>query len=248
MPKVSVVMSCFNEEHHVGRAIQSILNQTFTDFEFIILNDGSTDRTLEVIQSFLDRDDRIKLHENKSNLGLAASLNKGIRAAKGQYIARMDADDISFENRLQIQTSHMDMQPDIDILGSNALMKQLNKSTMSAVPLSHHDIKRHAFHKTCIIHPTVMMKKSCFDKGGYDESLPWAEDKDLWLRWMNIYKFANLEESLIEYTVKERITWKIFYYNHLVLVTNLIRMNMLASHFSIVIKSVLSHLKKMMRV
>jgi glycosyltransferase involved in cell wall biosynthesis len=115
-PKVSVVMSVYNGEKYLCEAIDSILNQTFENFEFLIVNDGSTDRTLEILQSY--RDPRIKVINNERNIGLTASLNKGLKIAKGEYVARMDADDVSFPHRLEQQKAFLDRNPRVAMVGS----------------------------------------------------------------------------------------------------------------------------------
>ena len=101
MPKVSVVMPAYNAEKYIREAIDSVLAQTFTDFEFIILDDGSTDATAAIIQSY--EDDRIRFCPNERNMGVAATLNRALKLAQGEYIARMDADDVSYKNRLEMQ-------------------------------------------------------------------------------------------------------------------------------------------------
>ncbi|HAS7841575.1 TPA: glycosyltransferase family 2 protein, partial [Vibrio cholerae] len=116
-PKISVVMSVYNGEKYLGEAIDSILKQTFSDFEFIIINDGSTDKTLEIIKSYMKKDDRIVL-VSRENKGLIVSLNEGLDLAKGQYIARMDADDISIKSRFEKQIEFLDSNPDIGVCGT----------------------------------------------------------------------------------------------------------------------------------
>ena len=115
-PKVTLLMSVFNGQSYLKEAIESILNQTFEDFEFLIINDASKDNSLRIIQSF--DDSRIKLVHNSDNIGLTKSLNKGIDLAKGEFIARMDCDDISLPERLSMQVSFIDKNPDIGILSS----------------------------------------------------------------------------------------------------------------------------------
>lgn len=115
MPKISVVMPAYNAEKYIGEAIESILNQTFKDFEFIIINDGSVDHTKEIIREY--NDPRIVLLENDKNRGIVLSLNKGLDAATGKYIARMDADDIALKNRFERQVEYLDEHKDIGVLG-----------------------------------------------------------------------------------------------------------------------------------
>jgi glycosyltransferase involved in cell wall biosynthesis len=118
MPRISVVMSVYNGEKYLRQAIESILQQTYTDFEFIIIDDGSTDSSREIIQSYDDK--RIRLVINEQNIGLTKSLNKGIRLAKGEFIARMDADDISLPQRFEKQVAYLDSHPEVGVLGTYA--------------------------------------------------------------------------------------------------------------------------------
>ncbi|HKQ33129.1 MAG TPA: glycosyltransferase family A protein, partial [Thermodesulfobacteriota bacterium] len=115
-PKVTVLMTVYNGEKFLNEAIDGILNQTFRDFEFLIINDGSTDGSREIIKSY--KDPRINLVDNESNIGLTASLNRGLSLAGGEYIARQDADDISLPERLEKQISILERNPDIALLGS----------------------------------------------------------------------------------------------------------------------------------
>ena len=113
-------MSVYNTNRHLAKSIESILAQTCSDFEFLIVNDASTDDSEDIIEQFASRDERIRILENKSNLGLPTSLNKGLKIARGQYIARQDADDISLPSRLEIQKTHLDRLPIV-----NAVQKKL---------------------------------------------------------------------------------------------------------------------------
>ncbi|MDD4353774.1 MAG: glycosyltransferase family A protein, partial [Candidatus Nanoarchaeia archaeon] len=120
--RISVIMSAYNTERYIAEAIESILNQTFKDFEFIIIDDGSTDDSLKIIKRYVKKDRRIKLIHNKKNIGLTKSLNKGLKIAKGQYIARMDADDISLPQRFQIQYDFLEKNKDIFLIGTTAFL------------------------------------------------------------------------------------------------------------------------------
>ncbi len=119
-PKVSVIMSVYNGDKYLREAIESILNQTFTDFEFIIVNDGSTDNSLEIIESY--DDERIKTINNKKNIGLTKSLNKALKFAKGKYIARQDADDVSLPNRFEKQVEYLDSHPEVALVGTSVYL------------------------------------------------------------------------------------------------------------------------------
>ena len=119
-PKISVVMPAYNAENYIREAIDSILAQTFRDFEFLIIDDGSTDHTVEIIRSYSDS--RIRLYQNERNMGVAATLNRGLDLARGEYIARMDADDISLPERFAKQAAYMDAHPDVAVCGSNIIL------------------------------------------------------------------------------------------------------------------------------
>ena len=255
MPKVSVIMSCYNESANVSDAIRSILDQTFKDFEFIIVDDGSHDDTLQVVRKNALSDSRVVVIENHENIGLAASLNKAIKKAKGKYIARMDADDVSLPNRLAEQMEYLEKNPSTDVLGSNAFLISDTQEIISDLPLSNQEIYANRYKRTFLIHPTVMIRQEIFKRHGtYNDDLIWAEDKDLWLRWMGKDNstdgptFANLAKPLLRYKVKEKINIRIFYYNHYVLITNMLRRGELLPNVHLLFQSVLSHFIKMIRI
>lgn len=197
-PKISVVMPAYNAEKYVSEAITSIISQTFTDFEFIIINDSSADSTKQIIESFSDP--RIKLINNERNQGVAQSLNIGISAAKGKYIARMDADDISLPERLQTQFNFMERNPDIDICGS-WIETFGDRNEIVKKPLVHSDIRDTTFFSCSMTHPTVIFKRDLNIQ--YSSDFPRAEDYDLWCRKINELKFANIPEVLIRYRLHE---------------------------------------------
>src|SRR5688500_15226048 len=124
-PAISVVMSAYNSDKYIAKAIESILNQTFKDFEFIIINDGSKDESLKIIKRYGKKDKRIVLIDNKKNLGLIKSLNKGLKIAKGKYIARMDSDDIAMPQRFKIQLDYLDKNRNIFLVGTS--FEQIDK-------------------------------------------------------------------------------------------------------------------------
>lgn len=208
--KISVVMSVYNGEKYLREAIESILNQTFRDFEFIIIDDGSTDRSLEIIKEFEQKDNRIKIISRK-NKGLIYSLNEGIKLARGEYIARMDADDISKINRLEKQIKYM-QENDLDICGSWAegidtlgnKIKDLNYSP------DINKIKTFTLLHNSFIHSSVMFKKDIFEKvGGYKKFFKHIEDYELWTRIVFKYRAGNIPEALIRYRLHdEQITKK----------------------------------------
>ena len=198
---ISVVMSVYNTEKYLKKAIDSILNQTFTDFEFIIINDGSTDGSLEIIQSYNDA--RIILI-NQSNQGLSKSLNNGIRISKGKYIARMDADDISNCHRLEKQFNFLEKNVNCVVVGSNANLIDLNGTYLyvSNNPCTWDEIKK-VLPKTIFFHSSTMFIKDVFNKcdGYMEEVIQFFEDGILWNRMVNYGEFCNLSEALIDYRI-----------------------------------------------
>ena len=144
-PKVTVLMPVYNCEAYVGEAIDSILGQSFTDFEFLIIDDASNDNTVSVIQSFTDS--RIRLIEKPRNTGYTNSLNYGLTIAKGEYIARMDGDDISLPERFAKQVTFMDAYPEVVACGTTYSI--IGSSEIKNVPLNHDDIKVQLLQKTC---------------------------------------------------------------------------------------------------
>ncbi len=202
-PMISVVMPVYNGEKYLREAIDSILNQTYTDFEFIILNDGSTDRTEEIILSYSDP--RIVYVNNEKNLQIVKTLNKGIGLAKGEYVARMDADDISLPERFEKQIALMISRPDIDVCGT--WYKTFGeKGYLQKLPTQDEQIKVDLLFYTSLAHPSVMMKKSIFDQHKYPENFPKAEDYALWIGLAGKFKFANIPESLLHYRLHPKQT------------------------------------------
>lgn len=194
MNTVSVVMPTYNAEKYLKEAIDSILAQTFTDFELLIVDDNSKDKTIDIIKSY--QDPRIKLIEGP-NKGIAAALNKGIREARGKYIARMDADDISLPDRFKKQVEFLEKHEDISLVGSWFVIFPQNILRCFSEKITYLDLLR----ECCIAHPTVMFKKEIFIKYKlyYDENIAACEDYDLWSRAIQFIKIANIPEVLLKY-------------------------------------------------
>ncbi len=206
MPKVSVIMPVYNGEQYLREAIDSILAQTFTDFEFLIINDCSCDSTKEIIQSYPDS--RIVYLENESNLGVAKSLNRGLALAKGDYIARMDADDISLPKRLEKQVAYMEKHPEIDVLATQ-VQNFGEKNSHVPTGLSHHTLKVTLLFNTCLCHPTVMFRNSAFTEGElyYNEQFSKLEDYALWAKLCQSHQFGCCNEILFQYRIhKNQVT------------------------------------------
>lgn len=205
-PKISVVMSCYNRKDYVSDAIESILNQTYKDFEFIIIDDCSTDGTREIIQKYADKDSRIVFIKNAHNLGLISNLNTGLELAKGEYIARMDDDDISLPERFEKQVKYLDEHQDITVLGTfiETFGKEDSMSWVNECDSSIINIIINFFNPMC--HPTVMIRNKFLKEHHlqYAAEALHAEEYDL---WKNISlkdgKLANLPEILLKYRVHE---------------------------------------------
>ena len=199
--KISVVMSVFNNAADVAEAIESILVQSMISFEFIIIDDASTDASLSIINRYAEQDQRIKVLSNKQNLKLAASLNKGIAIAQGQYIARMDADDVAFADRLDTQFEFMQSHQDIAVCGAWVELYE-NKHVVWKTSTTTQGANCSTFFESCFHHPTVMIRKSVLDKyGAYDESISTAQDCHLWskLAFDHQQSLINLSQVLLRY-------------------------------------------------
>ncbi len=204
-PIVSVVLPVYNGEKFLSEAIESVLNQTFGDFELVIINDGSTDSSLSIIQNFMSEDTRIKLID-RENKGLVTSLNEGIAIAKGQYIARMDADDICLPTRLSEQVSFLEKHPTVAVLGTQATMIDENGLKIGSVRTLKYNylIKGFCFFSSPFIHPSVMLNRHILSNHLYYSSeYLHAEDYELWSRisLLNEMKFANLSQHLLKYRI-----------------------------------------------
>jgi hypothetical protein len=195
---VSVVMAVHNGELFLDEAIRSILDQRFGDFEFIIIDDGSTDGTGERLGHYRQLDGRVQVHTQEKQ-GHAASLNQGCGLARGKYLARMDADDIALPDRFERQVAFLERHPQVAVLGGAAHLIDRNGHTLGCrrFPAQDRAIKKVLPHRNPLIHSTVMMRKAAFEAvQGYRPAFEDAEDYDLWLRMSERYQLANLVEPL----------------------------------------------------
>ena len=209
---VSIIMPIYNSENHIEEAVESILEQTYNNFEFIIINDGSEDNSIKIIKSH--NDDRIKIINIKHS-GIATALNTAIKASKGEIIFRMDADDISENNRIEIQVNFMIENPDIDLCGS--FMKVINEQgdevAKKILPITHKEILKSIVYNSNIMHPTFCFrKKSIIKLGGYRKEFLYAQDYDLLLRGIsNQYKYYNIPQFLLSYRLPSKIKYEKYY-------------------------------------
>lgn len=200
-PSISVVMPVYNCEKYLREAIESILNQTYKDFEFIIINDGSTDKSPEILQEYAKKDSRIKII-NQPNSGIVVALNRGLREAKGEWVFRMDADDIALPDRFECQIDMIKRKPSTVLLGgwcqqidSQGIPLKINK-----YPRAHNDLVKCLENlKPFFPHPTACFpRKSVIEIGGYRERFRHSEDTDLWLRLSEIGEIACIHKVVLK--------------------------------------------------
>jgi glycosyltransferase involved in cell wall biosynthesis len=199
MPKVTVLMPVYNANKFLREAVESILKQSFTDFEFLIIDDGSTDDSQSIIRSY--DDSRIKFVQNEKNIGVAATLNRGLDLAWTEYIARMDADDISLPSRLEKQIHFMEENPDVGISGTWIRLFGDQLRVVDRCPVSASVVKAYLLFDTAIHHPTAIMRRNLIEKYRlrYDPSFgSCGEDFDFWLRASNNFSVDNLPEALVK--------------------------------------------------
>ena len=201
-PLISVLLCTYNDEKYIYKAVKSILDQTFEDFEFIIINDGSTDKTLDILKQF---DDKRLILIDKPNTGLTDSLNLGVSIAKSNWIARMDGDDISIKTRFEEQIKYID--DNVAVIGTQCkfIDEEGNQIATVSLPLTHNEIlKKGTSFRTMFIHPSVLINKELLLKsGGYDDYINSAEDLDLWLKLSHYGKLVNLDSVLLEYRMHQ---------------------------------------------
>ena len=205
-PELAVLMSVYNGKDHLWEALTSISRQSYTDFQFVIIDDASTDGASAILSDFSKLDTRIKLFRNERNLGLAASLNRGLELCDATYVARMDADDIADADRLTTQLAYMKSCPEVDVCGTwvTLFYEGSGKESILKVPLGNDEIRAAMFFQNPMNHPTVMFRKDAvLAVGGYNPALRCAQDYDLWVRMAEdpAVRFSNLEYLSLRYRV-----------------------------------------------
>ena len=202
MPTVSLLMGVYNEENFLTGAIDNILNQTHEDFEFIIVDDASTDQSPEIVSSY--GDPRITLLENDTNRGLTYSLNRALEHAAGAYIARQDADDISHPERLERQVEFLEKNEDVAVVGTGAYLidgdgRVIDRRVPKCDP-SFEDFME----KGHLIHGSIMARRSILEEdGGYNEFFRYAQDQELWLRLAKDHPRANIPDPLYRHRIHD---------------------------------------------
>lgn len=200
-PTVTVLMPVFDGERFLREAIESILAQTYADFEFMIIDDGSTDASLDIVMSY--KDARIRLLRNERNLGLTASLNRGLALAKGQYLARMDADDISLPTRLARQIALMEAHQTVGVCGTWAELRGKESHDVWRYPTDPDLIHAHLLFASVLVHASVIMNRTLLEKHQlqYSPSFVCAQDYELWARAARCFPLANVPEILLIHRV-----------------------------------------------
>ena len=205
-PLVSIIMATYNDKpDYIEKSVNSILNQTYRDFELLILDDSTNEETIATIDTFKS-DPRVNVLRETNKLGFVPSLNKGLILAKGDYIARMDGDDISVEDRIEKQVTFLRNHKTADILGGqiNVIDENGNVTGQRSYPLGGMKLLAFFTVRTPVAHPTVMFRREIVDAGfHYDESFIKAEDIDFWIRLYNAgYAFRNLPDTLVNFRVE----------------------------------------------
>jgi GT2 family glycosyltransferase len=202
MPTISVVMSVFNGCDFLPEALDSILGQSFQDFEFVIINDGSTDNSLAILESYQRTDKRIRLFSHP-NIGLISSLNRGCSLARGKYIARMDADDVAIKDRFAQQVAFMEANPGIGVVGTAVQMIDANGTLLRVVryPEKNSELQGALIRSNVFWHPTVLLRANVLKSVGGYRNVLCAEDYDLWLRVAESHSLANLPSVLLKYRI-----------------------------------------------
>jgi glycosyltransferase involved in cell wall biosynthesis len=200
-PLVSVVLACYNCEKYIEQAVESIINQAYRNLEILITDDCSTDNSYKILKQIAEKDNRIVLMRNETNLKLAKTLNNMIAVAKGKYIARMDADDISFSKRIEKQVEFMETYLDYAICGTNVWHINGNgkKIPTGKIPITNEEINNGKYYKSPFYHPSVMFRGEVIRKYKYNEDLVVAQDYALWFSILETYKGFNLKQRLLLY-------------------------------------------------
>lgn len=206
-PKVSIVMPIYNSESFLEEAIKSMLNQSYQDFEFIIVDDASQDRSLDIVKAFSKKDKRIKVYHNDINMGISKSRNIGLSHAKGEYYAVMDHDDISMAGRLEKQVNFLDNHCKYVAVGCQVeiINGKGKKIGVRRYPESNEQILQSISIKSPLCNPATMIRVSGLTEFGYyDTNFSGTEDYEMWFKLASKYKLANLKEPLFQYRLSKK--------------------------------------------
>lgn len=199
--RISVLMPVYNCQKYLKTSIESILCQTFRDFEFIIVDDGSTDGSWKIIEGYKQKDTRVITLRNKYNIGMSGTLNKGLSIAKGKYIIRMDADDWSYPDRFRIQYEYMKTHPKVGVSGGSIEVCDRNLKVVNKrkYPLSDKEARKIIFCYSPFAHSATIWNTEMMRKiGGYNENIPLSQDCELYFKIGKSAKFGNIKETLLK--------------------------------------------------
>ena len=198
-PLVSIVMPVYNEEKNISRAIQSVVNQTYQKFELIIVDDGSTDSTPQIINDFKRTDDRIIYLRNVVNRGTTYSLNRGLRKATGEYVARIDGDDWYCPKKIELQINFLKRRREYGIVGTFYILITDDRRAFKVnLPVTHEEILKKLAYRNPFAHSSIMVRREVLDKVGYyDEKYEYAQDYDLYFRILSVSKGYNIPRYLL---------------------------------------------------
>lgn len=199
-PKLSVVMCAFNEQEYIRESVESVLSSTWEDFELIIINDASTDRTLAIVEKLAEADPRIKIHSNINNLGIAESSNLGFSLVQGEFTAIMDADDVAMRERFELQISLLEGHPEIGLVGASMyIFSGLNKGEVRHAHTT--KVQEILIKENTIHNPTVMFRSALLQKGKFKckKKYRYAHDYEFWSRLSVETEFANIDRPLLIY-------------------------------------------------
>ena len=204
-PLISVILPVYNGESYIVKCLESLKNQSNQDFELILVDDGSTDETLLISKKYLKNhfNYRYRLIVNRINIGITKSLNKGFKIAKGQYVARADADDIYEPERFELQLKFLEKNSDISLVGSNVKYIDENENLLnfSNLPIDHFNIWSRLFLHNPMIHSTIFFRRDIFKNAPYNEKFNTTQDYDMYCRIINHYKIINIKKPLANYRV-----------------------------------------------
>ena len=205
-PKVSVLMPTYNTGEFLGEAIESILSQSFEDFEFIIVDDGSTDDSYRILAEYAKKDERIRIIKNDQNKGIVYSLNRGLRECRGEYVARMDADDIALKDRLEKQITAMEADPYTVVLG--AALSYIDKSGNELGIVRRCSLDKSLIAQNPLLHPTVVFSRAILEQHRvmYLKKYGYAEDYFLWLQLSRLGKLDAIDDIVLKYRLSNSAT------------------------------------------
>ena len=208
-PTVTILLPVYNAEQTVSETIDSILVQTYSNFELLIINDGSDDRSEEIITSYSDK--RIRYYANQENRGLIYTLNRGIEIAEGDYIARIDADDLMLKNRLEVQVDYMERHLDVVALGTAMTVMQGNRRKAHCPPVRH--IEAYMYYGCPLIHPSAIIRKAVLWEHHikYDYDYKHAEDYKFWYDLSKVGRLVNISDRLLIYRVSDSQVSKVYH-------------------------------------